>query len=351
MFRLQIFLLSLAWWAGSAWSATTCVGAEFYSKASVRYGRWEFRMLAAAKPGTVSSFFTYYNESYRTKEGEPWREIDIEVLGNKPKGFQSNLITLVPPDTVTAQSSRFHITEDVSTGFHTYVMDWAPDSVVWRLDGKTIRKVATTNTTLAGEQVSIMQDKNQSYRMNLWASNQTSWVGTLDLGTLPIYQVVNWMRYSSYTPGAGDGGSDFTFAWLDDFAQIDTVRWARGNWTFENNLAQFDASNIVAKDGYLVLALTRPGEEGVLTEFVKDPAGDAYGSTSVRGARRDRSLRAFGTANGIRIEGGEPGIETAVRDAHGRILTRADGSVSEIPLDARGVLFVQAGDRSTAVVR
>lgn len=343
MFRMNKLLLGLSLAGGSAWAATTCVGGELYSKSTVKYGRWEFRMKAAATPGSVSSFFTYNNNSYLGTP-DPWREIDIEVLGNKPNAFQTNLITGTAEDKVTSED--IHNVTGLAANYHTFTLDWTPDSVVWRMDGVLQRKVDGTD-----QQVVDLRDSAQSWRMNLWASNSTGWVGKLDLAKLPVYQIVNWMRYSSYTPGAGDGGSDFTFSWLDDFAKFDTQRWAKGDWTFDGNLAQFDASNIAAKDGYLVLALTRPGEEGVLTEFVKDPAGDAYGSTSVRGMARDLPLRATGTAKGIRVDGVESGREIAVLDAHGRILTRADGSVSEIPLDSRGVLFVRVGDRSAVVVR
>ena len=341
MFKFVGAILVLA--VGSALAATTCEGAELYSKSTVKYGRWEVRMKAAATPGSVSSFFTYNNNSYLGTPN-PWREIDIEVLGNKPNAFQSNIISGTAEDKTTSED--VHNVTGLASNFHTYTLDWTPDSVVWRMDGVVQRK-----TVAPDQQVLDMRDSAQTWRMNLWASNSTGWVGKLDLTKLPVYQVVNWMRYSSYTPGKGENGSNFTFSWLDDFDKFDTQRWAKGDWTFDGNLAQLTTVNIAAKSGYLVLALTTPEADGVSGVIPKDPAGDTYGTASVRGTARDLPLRAIGTSNGIRIEGAQPGFEIAVRNANGQILTQVDGSVSEIPLAARGVMFVQAGSRSIAVVR
>lgn len=163
-------------------------GAEIYSKDTVRFGRWEMRMQVAATPGSVSSFFTYHNDSYMGLP-EPWREIDIEVLGKNGKGFQSSMITGHASDKV--YSEQFHNnTADLSKGYHTYELDWTPDSVVWRIDGVRVRK-----TVAPDQQVVDLRDHPQTYRMNLWASDQQAWVGKLDATKLPIVQSVNWMSF------------------------------------------------------------------------------------------------------------------------------------------------------------
>ena len=81
MVRIPSILFALLVVATSCWAGTNdCSGAELYSRDSVKYGRWEVRMRAGAKSGTVSSFFLYYNHSHEGG-GEPWRELDIEILG------------------------------------------------------------------------------------------------------------------------------------------------------------------------------------------------------------------------------------------------------------------------------
>jgi hypothetical protein len=207
-----------------------------------------------AVSGTVSSFFTYYNNSH---EGgtEPWREIDIEVLGKNPKGMQSNLITGTAK--VRTTSDSFHVAEDLSRSFHTYTLEWTPDSVVWKLDGKRIRKNG------ADSQVVDLRSKPQSYRMNLWASAWPDWSGPFDVKSLPACQMINWIKFSKYTPGKGPKGSNWTESWVDDFDTFDDVRWGKGTWGFDGNFAQFTPANLDLRDGMAVLALTRKGEEGI----------------------------------------------------------------------------------------
>jgi endo-1,3-1,4-beta-glycanase ExoK len=256
--------------AGPALSeGVTCSGAELWSLDTVRFGRWEIRMLAGAKSGTVSSFFTYYNNSHQGGT-EPWREIDIEILGKNPKGLQSNLITGSAKTRKTSDS--FHVAEDLSKSFHTYVLEWTPDSVVWELDGKRIRKSGTDS------QVIDLRSKPQSWRMNLWASAWPDWSGPFDVKSLPACQMINWIRFSKYTPGKGPSGSNWTESWVDDFDKFDDARWGKGTWGFEGNFAMFTPANLEVRGGMAILALTRKGEEGTSCGYARgmfpeDPMG------------------------------------------------------------------------------
>jgi beta-glucanase (GH16 family) len=261
-------------------------GAELYSQESVSFGRWEIRMKLVSTPGSVSSFFTYFNDSHAGSP-VPWREIDIEAIGINPKGFQSNLIT------GTAQSKVntvvFHETPtDLSQSFHTYQVDWTPDSIVYRLDGTLLRKISSPDI-----QVQDLREKPMSYRMNLWASDSPTWTGALDTTKLPALQVVNWMAYSSYTPKQGPGGSDFTPTWIDDFTTLDTLRWARGDWTFDGNLADFMPSNIKVTQGYLVLKLSSKGDSREWNP-PQDPNGSSYPSSMIGPFFRDHPNRSQG---------------------------------------------------------
>jgi endo-1,3-1,4-beta-glycanase ExoK len=285
MNRMLIIALGMGLFAGTAggaWAATTLNGAEIYSNESVKYGRWEIRMQAAAMPGSVSAFFTFYNNSYLGSP-EPWREIDIEILGKNGNGFQSNLITGNAAS--KTNSEAFHASaSDLSKGFHTYVLDWTPDSIVYRFDGKTVRK-----NPGAEPQVKDLSGLAQSYRMNLWASTAASWAGTLDPDRLPIAQTVNWIAYSSYTPGQGPDGSDFTPQWTDDFNTLNRQRWSLGTWTFDGNMADFTPDNALVSGGYLTLILSKKGWKGTV-----NPPSDPEGNT--------RKGRSGGKAKGSRSE-------------------------------------------------
>lgn len=323
----------------SLWAqGVICSGAEIYSKQSVKYGRWDIRMKMAGTPGSVSSFFTYYNNS--AESGQEWREIDIELLGKQPRGFQSNVILAAGSN---AYKGTHSTNDDLSSTFHTYTLIWTPDSVVWRLDGNLVRSESRSTV------VKSLQSQSQSYRMNLWSSSSVDWVGSLDLSKLPIYQVVNWMRYSNYTPGAGPQGSNFTESWVDDFSSFSSTRWSKGDWTFETNQAHFRTANLATREGYLILALTRPDQEGMPQSFPKDPSGNTY-TTSVSDRVASGSFKAWNVSSGLRIEGaGAAAVQ--VLDAQGRLVAQARSGETTIPLASKGVLFVRAGELSTTVVR
>jgi endo-1,3-1,4-beta-glycanase ExoK len=322
--------------------AATLDGGELYSNETVKYGRWEIRMQVAATPGTVSTFFTYYNNSY-LGQPEPWREIDIEVLGKDAKSFQSNLLTGHAAQRTTSEAIHTSV-DDLTKGFHTYELDWTPDSVVFRLDGKTVRSTPGTN-----QQVKDLQDKEESYRMNLWASTEPAWVGTLDPSKLPVVQTVNWMAYSAFTPGQGPGGSDFSPRWTDDFTTLNTTRWSKANWTFEGNMADFVPGNIKVENGYLMLILSNKGWTGTVP-----PASDPQGST-----RPTVSLLRRGSAPGIRtdfsrgamrsISGAHPG-GFVVFGPDGRIHARHAGSAAvEIGSLPGSILFLR-GSAGTEII-
>lgn len=313
MLYIALSLAPLALAAGMA-RAATLDGAEFYSNETVKYGRWEIRMRVAATPGSVSSFFTYYNNS-SLGSPEPWREIDIEILGKNGNGFQSNLITGSASAKTTSEA--FHAsTSDLSKDFHTFVLDWTPDSIVYRIDGQTVRK------NLGSEpQVKDLSDKPESYRMNLWASTTAAWAGTLDPQKLPVVQTVNWIAYSAYTPGQGPKGSNFTPKWIDDFNNLDTQRWARGNWTFDGNMADFTPNNAVVSGGYLMLVLSKKGWTGNLTPPA-DPLGNAH-TTAVEAPAGQTPFRFEASTGRLRVEAGEGDGEISVATLDGRVLGRA----------------------------
>ncbi len=314
MLYIALGLSQIVLTAGVARAATTLDGAEFYSNDTVKFGRWEIRMRVAATPGSVSSFFTYYNNSYLGSP-EPWREIDIEVIGKNGSGFQSNLITGNAAAKITSEAFQT-AASDLSKDFHTYVLDWTPDSIVYRIDGQTVRK------NLGSEaQVKDLSDMPETYRMNLWASTTAAWAGALDPEMLPVTQTVNWIAYSSYTPGQGPNGSNFTPKWTDDFNSLDTQRWSRGNWTFDGNMADFSPNNALVSGGYLMLVLSKKGWTGTLTPS-SDPQGNSRPAPIMaRAGSAPFRMEAF--AGRLRVYTGARTAEISISTLDGRILERS----------------------------
>ena len=235
-------------------------GAELYMLEEVQYGKFEARMKMAAISGTVSSMFLYQNGS-EIADGRPWVEVDIEVLGKNPNSFQSNIITGKAGAQKT--SEKHHAVEPAADqAFHTYCIEWTPNYVRWTVDGQEVRKTE-------GGQVSQLTG-TQGLRFNLWSSESADWVGPFEESKLPIFQFINWVKVYKYTPNAGPDGSDFTLDWTDNFDTFDSGRWGKGDWTFDGNRVDLTDKNIYSRDGMLILALTRKGEENFNGQVPKD---------------------------------------------------------------------------------
>lgn len=233
-------------------------GAELYTRDTQMYGKYEARMYMAAGSGIVSSMFLYHNDSYMGGE-EPWVEVDIEILGKKPESFQSNIITGTAEKKKTSEKHHA-LSPAANMGYHTYGMEWTPTYVSWIIDGVTVRKTMTDSNDTKGQVAALIRE--QGLRFNLWSSESAAWVGAFDESILPVHQYIDWVKVYTYTPGAGENGSDFTLAWTDDFDSFDDSRWATGDWTFDGNRVTMSPENVTIADGHLVLSLTKAGAEG-----------------------------------------------------------------------------------------
>lgn len=243
-------------------------GAELYSNEEWLYGKYEARMYMGAISGTVSSMFLYANGSEQT-DGRPWVEIDIEVLGKNPGSFQSNIITGKAGAQNTSEKHHT-VSPAANASFHTYGLEWTPDYVRWTLDGKEVRKATKGSQIVNGQDQVAALNKPQGIRFNLWSHEDAGWVGPWDDSKLPVFQFINWVKRYKYTPGQGPDGSDFTLDWTDNFDTFDSQRWSKGDWTFDGNRVDLTKNNIYSKEGMLILALTKKGQEMFNGQVPKD---------------------------------------------------------------------------------
>jgi hypothetical protein len=264
--KAKFFIATIALAAGALMAGNKeYKGGELFTQQEYKYGKFEARMKMAAASGTVSSMFLYQNGS-EIADGRPWVEVDIEVLGKQPNSFQSNIITGKAGAQIT--SEKFHdVNPAADQDFHTYAIEWTPNYVRWTVDGVEVRKTV-------GGQVSNLTG-TQGLRFNLWSSTNESWVDPFDPSKLPLYQFINWVKVYEYKPGQGDNGSDFKLQWTDDFKTFDANRWSKGDWTFDGNRVDISPSNIYAKDGMVIIALTKKGQESFNGQVPQDPEGDA----------------------------------------------------------------------------
>lgn len=244
-----LLLLGSAVFTAGLTTAKPYKGGEIYSNQSYKYGRYEMRMRAAKGSGVLSTFFLYKNGS--EVNGTFWEEIDIEIFGkNNATQWQSNVI--IGTNRPTSKTEAVHSAPaSLADGYHTYVLEWTPNYVAWFVDGNEVRRIN-------GGQFVTSLNSPQSIRFNLWAANIPEWVGYWDPNILPVYQFIDYIEYRPFIAAS----NSFGVGWRDDFHSFDSNRWSKANWTFGENLADFDPANVVVRNGILVLALTREGQTG-----------------------------------------------------------------------------------------
>lgn len=224
-------------------------GAEFRTKQTFLYGRFEVRMKSAYREGMLSSFFTYHEFSGGI---ENWNEIDIEILGRYPNDIQFNTITSGQTNHVSHYPLPFSPHED----FHIYAIEWTPTYVAWFVDGIEVYRQS-------GSHIPTL-NKAQKLMMNIWNPEATNWAGQFNPDALPAFAYYDWVKYYLYTPGSGNygTGNNFTFSWSDDFTYWNTSRWDKATHTFVGNGCDFIPENVVIRDGYLILCLTNSTDIG-----------------------------------------------------------------------------------------
>lgn len=225
-------------------------GSEIYTRETFMYGRFEARMKMAYTPGSVSSMFIYYNNS-DIAGSKLWNEIDIEIVGKDSLKFQSNIITGNRDAKITSEER--HSLSPVAafnTDYHTFMIDWTPDSVVWYVDGVKMR---CTKTNEAGTDQVTALTQRQSLRFNLWASEVEEWVGVLKPSKLPVSQYIDYVKVYSYDTEKQEFSEEPL--WIDDFESFNSTRWSKGDWPI--GMVRLKPANVDVKDGKLVLNLTK----------------------------------------------------------------------------------------------
>ena len=249
--------------------------AELYTKEGVHYGRYEVRMRMVAANGVISSFFLWKDES--EKDEAYWNEIDIEVLGCSPMGFQSALHYGTGGWSNMGHAETFHhLDKSLTTQYRTYCVEWTPDYICWKLDDSLIRKDT-------GDIITKFRDVPMQLRFNIWPTLHSSWAGAFDPAVLPRHMYINWVKYYRYTPGAD---TEFTLAWEDGF-DADTLgrRWRTGFWESPDKASTHLDKNVTITNGAAVLTLSKYAKCGFKGIIPQDNSG---GTTYPREFRRGR---------------------------------------------------------------
>ncbi len=174
----------------SACSGKPFASGEYRSLRLTGHGRVEARMKAARGVGVVTSIFTYTGPS----DGNPWDEIDIEVLGRDTTMLQTNYIT----DGQGGHETTIQLGFDAGEDFHDYAFEWSPNAIHWYVDGKRVHSEHGVRGPLPSHPGRVIA--------NLWPGKQvTHWLGDFQVGRSPIeaqYESIGWTPQRSLHSGS-----------------------------------------------------------------------------------------------------------------------------------------------------
>lgn len=248
---LATTLLVLSWGG----TARAVASAELYSSESYHYGRVEARIRFAPGSGVVSSFFLWKDGSELA--GTFWNELDIEKV-EADCHLELSAIYGEPQRTYNEKAMAEASWCDE---YHTYAYEWTPDYIAWFVDGVELRRDAGATAAAFSENAS----EGMQIRFNIWPGD-AGFGGTFDPASLPVYQFIDWVKYSSYQDG------EFSLEWREDFDDTKVpTGWLLGSWSSPKNKSIHSVQNVGIVDGYAVLGLTADDALGVETAQPEGP--------------------------------------------------------------------------------
>lgn len=185
--RMTITLDNLAY-LGEPYSSGEYRTTGFYG-----YGCYEVRFMPVARPGVVTTFFTFAGPYDNGGNGKH-NEIDIEFLGYDTTKFQANFWT---NDDTYSNGHEFMVNLgfDAAQAFHSYGFKWTSTGITWYVDGASVYSVAHT----ASDATPKTSDSLHKIMTNFWPVDSTAsaWAGSFVYPGTPLYAQYDWLRYTS----------------------------------------------------------------------------------------------------------------------------------------------------------
>jgi endo-1,3-1,4-beta-glycanase ExoK len=195
--------------------------AAMQTRSRYGYGTYETVMRVSEASGTNQSLFTYIGPP----QGQPWHEIDVEVLGKDT--------TKVEPNTwvngVPSGGGPIDLGVDNSEEFVHYAFAWEPHQVRFFVNGELIRTYS--------EPSQVPDIYQQIFVMTWNTATLTDWMGPFEYDGVPItteYEYVAFTRAGEECQFEGSMACDLdleppTISFVDEFDTLNTSRWMVSN--------------------------------------------------------------------------------------------------------------------------
>ncbi|MEU7907188.1 glycoside hydrolase family 16 protein [Actinoplanes sp. NPDC049118] len=157
---------------------------EYRTNGLYSYGRFEARMIAVKRPGTVTAFFTYTGPS----DDQAWDEIDVEIPGKNTTQMQTNYFT----NGTGGHESVINLGFDAAAAYHNYAIEWRNQGTIkWFVDGRLVHQENGSRGALP--------TRPQRIILNLWPGiGMDDWLGAFSYPGTPLTARYAWVKYTKY---------------------------------------------------------------------------------------------------------------------------------------------------------
>ncbi|TKA78655.1 hypothetical protein B0A49_01426 [Cryomyces minteri] len=171
----------------------------------IMFGRVEVVIKTAAGQGIISDVIL---------QSDDLDEIDLEWVGGSPTQVQTNYYSPKGKAVSYSQAYAAEIGSNLQTAYHSYVVDWNADRIIWHVDGKVIHQVNSANND---------QYPQTPMRLTLgiWAGGDPgnypgtiNWAGGVtDYTQGPFNLSVKSVNIADYSSGVNYTYKDHTGSW------------------------------------------------------------------------------------------------------------------------------------------
>ncbi len=163
--------------------------AAIASEATYRYGTFSAEIQPAAAPGIVTGFFLHRNN--------PRQEIDVEFPGHRPRHMLVNVFYNpgLPGDKFEygyrGTPMLVDLGFDASKDLHLYEIEWQPEMIRWRVDGRIVHERVTWAPT-------PIPQYPMELNINVWPTRSRELAGKISRIALPAEALVRTMRIDGH---------------------------------------------------------------------------------------------------------------------------------------------------------